>query len=149
MKIIATNKRAFFEYEILDKYEAGIVLEGSEVKSARCASISLVGSFVHFVDFQPILKNCYIKNYDSAGNYKPDEKRNRKLLLNKREIQKIYGHIHEKGLTAVPLKVYFNEDNLLKVEVGVGRGKKLYDKRESIKAKENKRELDRKLKKVY
>lgn len=146
MKIIANNKKAFFEYEILDKIEAGIVLEGSEVKSVREGHISLLGSFIFISNGQAYLKNAFIKNYVQATAYVPDEHRSRVLLLNKKEIVKIDEQIKQKGLSCVPLKVYFNDKGRVKLEIGVGRGKKLFDKRQTIKERELKRDLQRKLK---
>lgn len=143
MKVIATNKKAFFEYEILDTYEAGIVLMGCEVKSIREGHISLLNSFVSAKNGEMWLKNCYIKNYEKSTAFNPDERQKRKLLLNKREILKLQAEVNEKGLTIVPLKVYFNNDNKVKLEIAVARGKKLYDKRRTIKEREQKRELAR------
>ena len=143
MKIIAKNKKAFFEYEILDTFEAGIVLMGCEVKSIREGHISLLNSFVSVKKGEVWLKNCYIKTYDKSTAFCPDERQARKLLLNKREILKLQSEFNEKGLTIVPLKVYFNNDNRIKLEIAVARGKKLYDKRKTIKEREQKRELAR------
>lgn len=143
VKVIATNKKAFFEYEILDTYEAGIVLMGCEVKSIREGHISLLNSFVSVKNGEMWLKNCYIKTYEKSTAFNPDERQKRKLLLNKREILRLQSEINEKGLTIVPLKVYFNKDNRVKLEIAVARGKKLYDKRKAIKEREQKRELAR------
>ena len=144
MKVIANNKKAYFEYEILDKFEAGIVLEGSEVKSVRAGHISLLGSFIFITNGEVFLKNAFIKTYDMTSAYIPDERRSRKLLLNKSEIAKIFDSVQKKGLTCVPLKAYLTPKNLVKLEIGIGRGKKLYDKRESIKERDLKREMQRK-----
>lgn len=144
MKLIANNKKAYFEYEILEKYEAGVQLEGSEVKSIRQGHISLLGSFIFIQDNEVLLKNSFIKTYDMASAFIPDERRSRKLLLNKNEIAKILDSVQKKGLTCVPLKVYFNSKNLVKIEIGVARGKKLYDKRQTIKERDLKREAQRK-----
>ena len=145
MKVIATNKKARFEYEILETYEAGIVLMGCEVKSIREGHISLANSFVQYSKGELWLKNCYIKTYDKTTSFCPDERQARKLLLNKREILKIKSQMSEKGLSVVPLKIYFNSRNLVKVEIALARGKKLYDKRESIKERDQKREQARQL----
>lgn len=145
MKLIANNKKAYYEYEILEKFEAGIVLEGSEVKSIREGHISLLGSFIFISSGGEVfLKNCFIKTYDMTSAYAPDERRSRKLLLNRREISKILESVQKKGLTCVPLKVYLTPKNLVKIEIGIARGKKLYDKRQTIKERELKRELARK-----
>ncbi|MBE5746476.1 MAG: SsrA-binding protein SmpB [Clostridiales bacterium] len=141
MKIIQNNKKAYFEYFIEDTFEAGIVLKGSEVKSVKNGHMSIVDSFVSIKDNEVFLKNAYIKPYEKANNFAPDEKRIRKLLLNKIEIEKIKKKVETKGYTLVPTKVYL-KDNLVKVEIGVARGKKLYDKRETIKE----RELNRRIK---
>lgn len=144
MKLITNNKKAYYEYEILEKLEAGIVLEGSEVKSIREGHISLSGSFIFVNNNEVFLKNCFIKTYEMTSAYAPDERRSRKLLLNRREISKILDSVQKKGLTCVPLKVYLTPRNLVKIEIGIARGKKLYDKRQAIKERDLKRELSRK-----
>lgn len=141
MKIIQNNKKAYYEFFIEDTFEAGIVLKGSEVKSVKNGHISIIDSFVSLKDNEVFLKNAYIKPYEKANNFAPDEKRIRKLLLNKLEIQKIKKKVETKGYTLVPTKVYL-KNNLVKIEIAIAKGKKLYDKRESIKE----RELNRKIK---
>lgn len=144
MKLMAENKRARFEYELLDTYEAGIVLTGDEIKSVRLGHLSLVDCYGYIKDGECFLRNSYIKEYSNsfdAGRYGDTSRRDRKLLLHKEEIIKIKKKIETEHLTLVPTKAYFEGSNL-KVEIAVARGKKLYDKRESLK----KRELDRKLK---
>lgn len=143
IKIITNNRKANFEYAILDKYEAGISLEGTEVKSLRDAKVSIVESYARIIKDEVWLVGANINEYKygNINNHVPD--RNRKLLLNKKEIKKIKEALTEKGLTLVPLKMYF-KNSKVKVELGIGRGKKLYDKRESIKA----RETDLKLKRI-
>ena len=144
MKLMAENKRARFEYELLDTYEAGIVLTGDEIKSVRLGHLSLVDCYGYIKDGECFLRNSYIKEYSNsfdAGRYGDTSRRDRKLLLHKEEIIKIKKKIETEHLTIVPTKAYFEGSNL-KVEIAVARGKKLYDKRESLK----KRELDRKLK---
>lgn len=142
MKIIATNRRASFEYFLLDKYNAGIVLSGSEVKSIRNGNLSLEDSFVVIRGTNVFLKNMYIKPYEMSTQFALDERRDRKLLLNKKEILKLNRALNDVGLTIVPTKIYF-EKNLVKVEIALAKGKKLYDKRESIKQKELLRERGR------
>ena len=142
MKIISTNRKASFEYFLLDKYQAGIVLVGSEVKSLRANNVSLEDAFVVIRGTNVYLKNMYIKPYDKSTSFAPDEKRDRKLLLNKKEILKIARDIQDVSMTIVPTKIYF-ENSLVKVEIAVAKGKKLYDKRESIKRKEILREKSR------
>ena len=142
MKIISTNRKSNFEYFLLDKYQAGIVLVGSEVKSIRANNVSLEDSYVVVRGTNVYLKNMYIKPYEKSSNFLPDEKRDRKLLLNKKEILKITHDLNDVSMTIVPTKIYF-EGSLVKVEIAVAKGKKLYDKRESIKRKEILRERSR------
>ena len=142
MKIISTNRKASFEYFLLDKYQAGIVLVGSEVKSIRSNNVSLEDSYVIVRGTNVYLKNMYIKPYEKSSSFLPDEKRDRKLLLNKKEILKITRELNDTSMTIIPTKIYF-EGSLVKVEIAVAKGKKLYDKRESIKRKELLREKSR------
>ncbi|MBO4412676.1 MAG: SsrA-binding protein SmpB [Clostridia bacterium] len=142
IKDIANNKKAFFNYFVLEKYEAGIVLEGSEVKSIRENGISLAESYVKAINNELFLINAYIKPYQNSGNFAPDPRKKRKLLLKKREISQILTKISEKGLTTVCLRVYL-KSNLIKVEIGVCKGKKLYDKRETLKVNSQKLEIER------
>lgn len=142
MKIICTNPIAKFQYFLLDNYEAGIVLTGDEIKSIRAGHISIKESFVVIKNNEVWLKNAFIQNYDKSfmgGRNKSDEKKDRKLLLHKKEILKIKKSLEQEGLTIVPTKVYFNNAKA-KIEVAVAKGKKLYDKRETIK----KRDVERK-----
>lgn len=141
MKIIANNKKAYFDYFISDNLEAGISLEGSEVKSIRAGGISLNESYVKIIGNEVFLINCYIKPFEKTSSYAPDVKRTRKLLLKRTEISRLRQKVSEKGLTIVPLRVYF-KGNLVKVEIGIGKGKKLFDKRETLKEKSAKREID-------
>ncbi|MBN8569868.1 MAG: SsrA-binding protein SmpB [Ignavibacteria bacterium] len=143
IKIITNNRKANFEYAILDKYEAGISLEGTEVKSLREAKVSIGESYARVIKDEVFLIGANINEYKygNINNHIPD--RNRKLLLHKKEIKKIKEALTEKGLTLIPLKMYF-KNSKVKVELGIGRGKKLYDKRESIKQ----RETDLKLKRI-
>ena len=146
MKIVAVNKSASFEYFIEEKFEAGIVLEGSEVKSIRKSNCNLSDSFCFVRKGEVTLKNMHIAVYDRSGAFNTrDSRRDRKLLLHKSEIAKIVGKVNEKGYTLVPLKVYF-KDSLIKVEVALCRGKHPYDKRQSLKEKDLKREADRHMK---
>lgn len=146
MKIVAVNKSASFEYFIEEKFEAGIVLEGSEVKSIRKSNCNLSDSFCFVRKGEVTLKNMHIAVYDRSGAFNTrDSRRDRKLLLHKSEIAKIVGKVNEKGYTLVPLKVYF-KDSLVKVEVALCRGKHTYDKRQSLKEKDLKREADRHMK---
>ena len=143
MKILAANKRATFDYELLNKYEAGLVLTGQEVKSAKLGHISLKGAFVSIHNNEAYLTNCHITLYKFAGKLPDyDPIRSRKLLLHKKEIISLIGTVQQKGLTLVPIKVY-TKNNRVKLEFAVGRGKKKFDKREDIKKREVKRETDR------
>ncbi len=146
MNVQAINKRAKHDYHILETFEAGLVLKGHEVKSIKTGKISLKGSYVVIRAGQAFLINAHIPPYqpkNTPRNYVPD--RTRKLLLKKKEIKYLAGKSQEKGLTLVPLKVYTKKDKL-KLEFGIGRGKKKTDKRETIKKREAKREIQRKLK---
>jgi SsrA-binding protein len=146
MKQIAYNRYASFEYFIEEKYEAGIVLEGAEVKALRQGNCNLKDSFCFIRDGEVQLKNMHIPVYDKAGAFNSkDSKRDRKLLLHKSEIDKIVGKINQKGMTLVPIQIYF-KDNLIKVEVALCRGKQSYDKKQTIKERDVKRDVLRQIK---
>ena len=136
------NKKARFEFEILDTLVAGIQLFGSEVKSVRLGHASLGDSFAIIHHNEVWLENMQITPYELNRMEMIEAKRSRKLLLHKKEIQKIQAKINEKGLTLVPLKAFFNSKGLLKIELAVAKGKKLYDKRETIKKRDNQRQLE-------
>ena len=142
MKIVANNKFASFNYFILETYEAGIALKGSEIKSVRQNGMTLTESFVLISKNQVLLKNSFIKSYQTANNFSPKPDRDRLLLLNKSEILKIKQKVEQKGLTLVPIKAYLKND-LLKIEIGVCKGKKLYNKKEDKKEQDIKRETAR------
>ena len=146
MKIIATNKKACFDYFIISTFEAGIVLGGSEVKSIRLGHTNLKDSFITFSHNEAFIKNMHISNYKDATIDKLDEKRSRKLLLNSSEIAKLISKTQEKGFTCVPLKIYL-KDNLIKIEIALAKGKHLYDKKKTLAEKDIKRETERELKK--
>lgn len=147
MKIITTNKKAFFDYQILETIEAGIVLTGDEAKSIRAGHISLIGSFAHDRDGELYLMNANITPYAMAYQKKDDAAtRNRKLLLHKREIDQLLGKIARQGITIVPLKVYLNDKGLVKIELGIAKHKKAAGKKEVIKERDIKRETERELK---
>lgn len=146
MKIIAVNKSASFEYFIGDKYEAGIVLEGAEVKSLRAGHASLGESFCEIRGGEIFLKNMHIALYDKSGAFSTrDSRKDRKLLLHRMEISKIVGKVNERGYTLVPLKIYF-KDALIKVEIALCKGKHTYDKKQAIKERDQKRAMDREAK---
>jgi SsrA-binding protein len=146
MKLITKNKRAYFDYEILEKYEAGLVLTGDEVKSLRRGEVSLQDAFGNVRDGKIILMNCYIAPYSHA--YQKDDKtsrRNRDLLLHTKEINKIIGSISRKGLTVLPLSLYFNPRGYIKLELGIGKHKKLINKKEQIKERDIARQTEREI----
>lgn len=142
MKIIANNKKAYFDYFISDNIEAGIVLQGSEVKSIRAGGISLNDCYIQIVKGEIFLKGAYIKPYEKASAYLPDAKRDRKLLLSKSQIEQFDRKVKQKGVTIIPLKVGL-VGSLVKLEIGLGTGKRQYDKRETLKEKAIQREIDR------
>lgn len=145
-KVICTNKYAFFEYSILESYEAGIVLEGSEVKSLRAGNVNLKDSFCLIQNGELYLKNTHIAVYDKSGAFNTkDAKKDRKLLLHKQEIRKIKSKVSEQGLTLVPIKIYFKQ-SLIKIELALCRGKHTYDKKQVIKEKDLNREKLREIK---
>ena len=145
-KTISLNRQATHEYFILEKYEAGIVLEGSEVKSLRLGSVNLKDSFCVIQNGELIIKNMHIALYEKAGAFNTkDAKRDRKLLLHKNEIIKLHAKVTQKGLTLVPLRIYFNQ-SLIKIELGLCQGKHTFDKKRSIMEKDIKREKERELK---
>lgn len=141
------NKRARFEYELSDEMEAGIVLTGTEIKSLRMGKASIAESFCQFINGELFIINMQIEEYKLGTFYNHKAKRERKLLLHRRELQKLERRVKDVGYTIVPLKVYINDAGRAKVLIAVGRGKKQFDKRETIKERENKRNLDRILKK--
>jgi len=150
MKIVADNKKAFFDYEILERLEAGIVLTGDEVKALRAKQGSLKGSFAQFHANDLMLINANISPYKHAYSKKEeDTSSSRKLLLHKRELMRLLGEVSQKGITIVPLRIYFNDKNIAKVELGIARHKKKADKKKVIKERDINREVSRELKDVY
>lgn len=144
-KIVALNKKAGFDYTVLERLETGISLTGAEVKSAKMGNCSLRDSFCLIAGGELLLKNCLISPYEKGSAFNLDPARDRKLLAHKKEIMRLYGKAQQKGLTLVPLKLYF-KGNFLKAEIGLCEGKKLHDKREAKKEKDLKRDLERELK---
>ncbi len=144
-KIIAQNKKAWHDYFVDEKYEAGIALFGTEVKSVRMGQVNLKDSYCSVKDGELFVLGMHISPYEKGNIFNREPRRERKLLMHKREIMKINGMLTQKGYTLVPLSLYFSGKNV-KVELGLCRGKKLYDKRDSIAAKEVNREIDRKMK---
>lgn len=133
------NKKAYFDYEILEELEAGIALLGTEIKSIRKGSVDLKDTFVNIKNNEAYLLNMYIAKYEEGNIFNHDERRTRKLLLHKKEILKLKEKIKVDGLTIVPLKLYFKK-NIVKIKIGIAKGKKAYDKREAIKERDLKRE---------
>jgi len=147
MKTISLNKRARFDYIILETFEAGIVLKGDEVKALRAGLANLTDSFATIHAGKPQLLNCYIGNYKYSYSKKEDDpRRSRPLLLHKKEIRKLVGNISRKGLTLIPIKLYFNNRGFAKVEIGLAKHKKLVDKRKTIQEREANRDTMRTLK---
>ena len=145
IKLIANNKKAYHDYFIEDTYEAGIALHGTEVKSLRMGRCSIKESFIRPENEEMFVYQMHISPYEKGNIFNKDPLRTRKLLLHKYEIRKIMGQVAQKGYTLVPLKVYF-KDSLVKVEIGLARGKKLYDKRQDIAKKDQRRETEREFK---
>ncbi|MBQ4650102.1 MAG: SsrA-binding protein SmpB [Firmicutes bacterium] len=148
-KLVANNKKAYHDYFIEETYEAGIVLTGTEIKSVRQGKVSIKESYAKIQNGEMMLFGMNISPYEQGNRYNVDPLRDRKLLLHKQEIRKLIGYTTMKGLTIVPLKMYINEEGRAKVEIGVARGKKNYDKRESIAKKDAQRDMDRKMKERY
>ncbi|MEC4050572.1 SsrA-binding protein SmpB [Flavobacterium sp. SUN046] len=142
------NKRARFDYEIIDTYTAGIVLTGTEIKSIRLGKAQIAESFCEFNNHELFAINTYIEEYAFGNQFNHKSRSERKLLLNKRELKKLERDVQVKGLTIIPLRLFTDEKGLAKLEIGLCRGKKTYDKRESLKEQDTKRDIDR-IKKAY
>lgn len=147
-KHIATNRKAFYDYAIQEKLEAGIVLQGTEVKSLREGRVNLKESYATVDRGEVFLHQCHISPYSHGNIMNHDPVRRRKLLLHRKEINKLMGKTKQKGLTLVPLRMYFSARGQAKVELGLAKGKKLYDRREAIKGREEGREVERAMKSV-
>ncbi len=147
MKTVATNKTAFHNYEILETFEAGIALLGSEVKAIREGRISLKESYAEVKDGDVVLIKCHISPYEAANIFNHEPLRERRLLLHKREIRRLSGKIKERGFTLVPTKVLFNDKGKVKVEIALVRGKREYEKRAAIKKRDTDREIRTEIKK--
>ena len=146
IKIVSDNRQARFLYEILETYEAGIELKGTEVKSIRQGKSNLRDGYALIRNGEAWLLNVHISPYQSSGEYfNHDPRRTRKLLLHKQEIRKLIGKVEQKGLTLVPLKMYL-KNGLVKVTIGLGKGKKLHDKRDDLKERQDKRDIERAMK---
>jgi len=150
MKIISQNKKARFDYEVLDTIEAGIVLIGDEVKALRAGHINLTGSFAVVTAGELFLLNCHITPYDKAFQKNDDAaSRTRKLLVHRRELNKLIGEVSQKGITLVPLKIYFNARSKVKLEIGLCKHKKAAGKKKALQERDIKRETSRELKNVF
>ena len=147
MKIIAENRKAYHDYFIDDTIECGMVLAGSEVKSARNSKMNLRDSYVTVKNGEVFLINAHISTYDKTSSFAPDETRTRKLLLHKTEIAKLDRKVKEKGFTLIPIKAYFS-NQVLKLEVGLAKGKQLFDKKHDKMKKDSERETERELKSI-
>jgi SsrA-binding protein len=146
-KVISDNRRARHEFEIVEVFQAGIVLSGTEVKSMRGGRANLSDAFARVEGGELWLYNCHISPYDHGNRFNHEPMRKRKLLMHQGEIAKLKSKLQEKGLTLIPLKIYFKK-NWVKVDLGLGRGKRLYDKREAIAKRDTKRQLDRIVKQI-
>ncbi|WP_322792667.1 SsrA-binding protein SmpB [Bellilinea sp.] len=142
VKVVATNRKARFEYFLLDTFEAGIALQGSEIKSIRAGQISLAEAYVQTDGKEAWLINAHIAPYEQANRFNHDPRRPRKLLLHKREIRELWNAVRQKGVTIVPVQVYLKEGKA-KVEIAIAKGKKLYDKRHEIAKRDQTREIER------
>lgn len=145
-KLVANNKKAYHDFFIDEVYEAGIVLTGTEIKSVRQGKVSIKESYAKLRNGELFLLGMNISPYEQGNRFNVDPLRERKLLLHKQELRKLLGYTTIKGLTIVPLKMYINEDGLAKVEIGVARGKKDYDKRQDIAKRDAKRDIERRMK---
>ncbi|MBI4699005.1 MAG: SsrA-binding protein SmpB [Nitrospirae bacterium] len=143
-KVVATNRKAYHDYHIQETYEAGISLLGTEVKSLREGKANLRDSYAIVKNNEVFLLNCHISPYSHGNILNHDPLRTRKLLLHRKEIEKLLGQITQKGFTLIPLKIYF-KDGRVKAEIGLAKGKRQYEKREAIKEKESRREIERHL----
>jgi SsrA-binding protein len=137
------NKKAAFEYFLLETFSCGMQLTGTEIKSLRDGKANLTDAYCLFVDNELFIKNLHISEYSFGTHYNHEPKRDRKLLLTKRELRKILSKTNEKGLTIIPTLLFINEKGLAKLEIAIAKGKKLYDKRETLKTKDTQREIDR------
>lgn len=144
IKVVASNRKAHFEFFLLEHFEAGIALQGSEIKSVRSGQISLAEAYVKVDEHEAWLINAHIAPYEPASRFGHDPRRPRRLLLHRREIRTMWNEVRQKGVTVVPVQVYL-KDGLAKVDIAIAKGKKLYDKREEIAKRDLKRETDRQI----
>ena len=144
-KVLATNRKAYHDYHIEETHETGVVLTGTEIKSVRAGSVNLRDSYAQVRNGELWLMNVHIAPYEPASRQNVDPYRDRKLLMHRKEIMRLFGRVQEKGLTLIPLRVYLKK-NKAKIEIGLARGKKQYDKREAIAKRDSAREIDRAVK---
>ena len=145
-KVVATNRKALFDYHVEEKIEAGLVLVGTEVKALREGHLNLRDSYASIINGKAVLHNCHIGSYSHGNQMNHEPLRPRTLLLHKKEMERLMGKVQQKGLTLIPLRLYFNERGRAKLELALARGKKTYDRRETIKKREATREIDRAMK---
>lgn len=146
-KTIAKNKKAYFDYFLEEKFEAGIVLKGSEIKAIRAGRVNLKDSFIRFVQGEAFLFNAHIGRLETTHHYYAHEERgSRKLLLHKKQIVKMVKAVEKDGYTIVPLELYFNDRNIVKIQIAIAKGKQLHDKRNDLKEKDMKRDIERSMK---
>jgi SsrA-binding protein len=138
-----SNKKAYFEFEILEKFTAGIVLSGTEIKSIRNGKVNMSDAFCSFISGELFVRNLHISEYEMGTHYNHAPKRERKLLLKKKELNKLLTKVKERGLTIIPLKMFLSTTGYAKLDIGLAKGKKIHDKRDSIKEKDLKREMAR------
>ncbi|ABB43722.1 SsrA-binding protein [Sulfurimonas denitrificans DSM 1251] len=144
---IAKNKKAYFDYFLEEKFEAGLVLKGSEIKAIRAGRVNLKDSFIRFVQGEAFLFNAHIGRLETTHHfYAHEERGSRKLLLHKKQIQKMIKAVEKDGYTVVPLQLYFNDRNIVKIQIAIAKGKQLHDKRNDLKEKDMKRDMERSMK---
>jgi len=144
VKVVATNRKASHEYHLLERFEAGMVLTGSEIKSIRAGQISLKEAYIHVHNGEAWLVDCHIAPYEQAGIHNHEPRRERKLLLHRKEIKHLKDQVQQKGLTIIPLRAYL-KSGLAKIEIALAKGEKLYDKRQAIKKRDTQREIERQI----
>lgn len=144
IKIVSTNRKASFDYFLLEHFEAGLSLMGTEIKSVRAGQMSLADAYIRIDERQAWLMNAHIAPYDPASQFNHEPKRPRQLLLHKKEIRELWNTVRQKGVTVIPVKVYL-KDNRAKIDIAIARGKKLYDKRAEIEKRDTQREVARQL----
>ena len=147
MRVISKNRKAYFDYQILESLEAGISLMGSEVKSIREGRVSLKESYAEIKDGEVFLLNCHISPYEASNRFNHEPLRERKLLLHRQEIKRLTGKVKERGFTLIPTKILINDKGKIKVEIALAKGKKTYQKREAIRERDREREMRTELKK--